>query len=214
MRARYPLHERIYVVLDNFSPHRRGEIRRWAKRNNVVFVWTPTNASWLNRIECQFTELKKFVFHNTYFRSHAERKSFTFFSPAILKEWPPISIDSEAIRRDAASAEVARLAENLRMELTLDYPYVLIGLDRIDYTKGIPERLLAVSRFIEKYPEYRERFVFLQLGFLSRMHIQRYKDLNDEINDLVEQINWKHSTDSWQPILFMRMREHLAENNI
>jgi len=72
LRARYPMQERIYVVLDNFSPHRRREIRRWAKRNNMVFVWTPTNASWLNRIECQFTELKKFVFHNTYFQSHQE----------------------------------------------------------------------------------------------------------------------------------------------
>lgn len=72
LRARYPVKERIYVVLDNFSPHRRGEVRRWAKHNNIVFVWTPTNASWLNKIECQFTELKRFVFHNSNYKSHQE----------------------------------------------------------------------------------------------------------------------------------------------
>jgi len=68
----YPVKERIYVILDNFSPHRRAEVRRWARKNNIIFVWTPTNASWLNKIECQFTELKRFVFHNSNYKSHAE----------------------------------------------------------------------------------------------------------------------------------------------
>jgi len=72
LRRRYPGDERIYLVLDNFSPHKRKEIRVWARMNNVRLVWTPTNASWLNRIECQFTELKKFVFDNTNYHSHRE----------------------------------------------------------------------------------------------------------------------------------------------
>ncbi|MBI2486815.1 MAG: transposase [Deltaproteobacteria bacterium] len=70
MRRRYPIEERIYLVLDNFSPHKRKEIRRWIRQNNVTLVWTPTNASWLNRIECQFTEIKKFVFDNTNYQTH------------------------------------------------------------------------------------------------------------------------------------------------
>ncbi|MBI4455108.1 MAG: trehalose-6-phosphate synthase [Acidobacteria bacterium] len=116
----------------------------------------------------------------------------------------PISVDFEAISRDAAAPEVASLEDSFRAEFSLNFEHVLIGLDRIDYTKGILERLQAVSRFIEKHPEYRERFVFVQVGSLSRMHIRRYKDLNDEINDLVEQINWRHSTASWTPITFVR----------
>ena len=72
LRAMYPVKERIYIILDNFSPHRRAEVRRWARKNNIIFVWTPTNASWLNKIECQFTELKRFVFHNSNHKSHAE----------------------------------------------------------------------------------------------------------------------------------------------
>jgi len=50
MRAMYPSDERIYLVLDNFSPHKRAEIKLWARSNKVSLVWTATNASWLNRI--------------------------------------------------------------------------------------------------------------------------------------------------------------------
>lgn len=78
VRTRYPLRERLYVVMDNFSPHRRAEIRRWARRSNVILVWTPTNASWLNRIECQFTELKAAVFHNSFYTEHNDVKRNTY----------------------------------------------------------------------------------------------------------------------------------------
>lgn len=78
VRRRYPLEEKLYIILDNFSPHKRKEIRRWARHVNVKFVWTPTNASWLNRIECQFTELKKFVFTNTNYNLHEQVKDATY----------------------------------------------------------------------------------------------------------------------------------------
>jgi transposase len=78
LRRRYPPDEIIYLVLDNFSPHKRKEVLRWAKLNKVKLVWTPTNASWLNRIECQFTEFRKFVFHNTYYKTHSAVKKAAF----------------------------------------------------------------------------------------------------------------------------------------
>ena len=49
----------IWIVLDNLSAHRTDEVMRWAGKNNARFRFTPTNASWLNRIECEFTSLKK-----------------------------------------------------------------------------------------------------------------------------------------------------------
>lgn len=78
IRKKYPVKQRLYFVMDNFSPHKRPEIKAWAKHSNVVIQFTPTNASWLNRIECQFTEMKKFVFDNTYFQSHKEVKKATY----------------------------------------------------------------------------------------------------------------------------------------
>ena len=120
----------------------------------------------------------------------------------------PISVDFAGISEISDSDDVLKAKGALIEELGLCGLKVLLGLDRIDYTKGIPERLLAIDRLLEKHPELKEKMVFLQMGEISRIHIPKYKALNDEINALVEQINWKHSTDSWKPILLMR--RHLS----
>jgi len=78
IRKQYPKDEKLYLVMDNFSPHKKNEIEKWSKQSNVKIEFTPTNASWLNRIECQFTEMKKFVFGNTDYRSHKEVKEATY----------------------------------------------------------------------------------------------------------------------------------------
>jgi alpha,alpha-trehalose-phosphate synthase [UDP-forming] len=117
----------------------------------------------------------------------------------------PISVDFQKISRDVDSAAIKERAARFKEELSLgDNLKIILGLDRIDYTKGITERLRALGRLLEKYPQYKERFVFIQMGALSRVHISQYRDLNDEINDLVEKINWQHSTDNWSPIIFIR----------
>lgn len=72
MRRRYPPDQRIHLIRDNFSPHATKEVRRWCTRNNIHMVWTPTNASWLNPIEYQFTPAKEFVIANTVYTSHEE----------------------------------------------------------------------------------------------------------------------------------------------
>ncbi|MCM8783213.1 MAG: trehalose-6-phosphate synthase [Candidatus Omnitrophica bacterium] len=120
----------------------------------------------------------------------------------------PISVDFLDIARKADFQEVQELIGQLREEFSLNYEFVCLGLDRIDYTKGIPERLQAVGRFLDKYPQYRERFVFIQMGEISRLHIPQYKLLNDELNALVEKINWKYATEYWSPIVLVR--RHLS----
>jgi len=64
--------EKLYVILDNFSPHIKEDVTTWCKENNVEFIFTPTNASWLNRIECHFTALKKFAIKNSNYNNHKE----------------------------------------------------------------------------------------------------------------------------------------------
>ncbi|MDD5084823.1 MAG: trehalose-6-phosphate synthase [Candidatus Omnitrophica bacterium] len=120
----------------------------------------------------------------------------------------PISVDFEGIDKMSASPNVAKAKNSLVEEFGLSGTKVLLGLDRIDYTKGIPERLLAIDRLLEKHPELKEKIVFLQMGEISRLHIPKYKVLNDELNALVEEINWKHSTDSWKPVILVR--RHLS----
>lgn len=123
----------------------------------------------------------------------------------------PISIDYENVRETAASPAMAEAEKALADEFNLAGKQVILGLDRIDYTKGIPERLLAMDRLLEKHPELKEKIIFLQMGELSRMHVTRYKQLNDEINALVEQINWKHSTDEWRPVTLVRRHLNFPE---
>jgi len=72
IRAKFALSIRLYIVLDNWAAHKRKEIRIWARTANVRFVFTPTYASWLNRIEALFAGLKYFVFGNSDYVNHSE----------------------------------------------------------------------------------------------------------------------------------------------
>jgi trehalose-6-phosphate synthase len=113
----------------------------------------------------------------------------------------PISVD------DCMGRTEPRLESTVKeivREYDLEGKIVAVGVDRIDYTKGIVERILAVDRFLEKYPYYKNRFEFIQLGAPSRVHIKRYHDLGGEIDELVEKINWKHSDGTWKPILYLK----------
>lgn len=71
MRKRYPPEQRIHLILDNLSAHGTPKVRRWCWENNIHLIWTPTNASWLNPIECQFTPVKEFVIRNSNYADHS-----------------------------------------------------------------------------------------------------------------------------------------------
>ncbi len=74
VRRRYPGNQVLHIVLDNYGPHLKTEVREWAAAHDIRFYFTPTQASWLNRIECRFTALKKFALENSDFRTHGEQQ--------------------------------------------------------------------------------------------------------------------------------------------
>jgi len=117
----------------------------------------------------------------------------------------PISIDFEDISRRAGSPETKRLAASIRRKYRLPENCILgLGADRIDYTKGIPERLDAIALLLERYPQYRSRLVFFQAGVPSRTQIQEYCRLAEEVEERVRAINQKYGRGAWQPIVFAR----------
>jgi transposase len=75
VRSRYPRSQTLHMVMDNYSPHITAAILAWAKSHNVRVYLTPTNGSWLNRIESQFTALKKFALQPSDYRSHEEQQA-------------------------------------------------------------------------------------------------------------------------------------------
>jgi len=120
----------------------------------------------------------------------------------------PISVDFKepaalAFDHHAASAERSTLIKQLGVEAD----YLGIGVDRLDYTKGIPERFRGVERFLEKYPSYQGRFSFIQIGAPSRTHIERYQRLIEEVEAEAERINHRFASKRWRPIVFLK-RHH------
>jgi len=89
-------------------------------------------------------------------------------------------------------------------------PFMGVGVDRVDYTKGILERFLGIERFLDKYPDYRTRFTFVQIGAPSRSEIRRYHDLMEEVEQEAERINRRFQTGEWRPIVFLA-RHHSRE---
>ncbi len=123
----------------------------------------------------------------------------------------PISINAR-IDDGSFKLDPIREVEKLKKEFELKNEIVAVGVDRIDYTKGIVERILAIDRFLDKYPEYKTKFVFIQLAAPSRTHIKRYHDLIGEIDELVEKINWKHIDGNWKPIIYLK--KHFSQDDI
>jgi len=120
----------------------------------------------------------------------------------------PISVDfadETSIEEDQVGDTVDRAA--LLKPLSSDAAFIGVGVDRVDYTKGILERFAAIERFLERYPKYQGQFTFVQIGAPSRTHIKRYHDLFNEIEAEAERINWRFQTDSWKPIVLLK-RHH------
>jgi trehalose 6-phosphate synthase len=133
-----------------------------------------------------------------------ERLDITRGGKATVVRPFPIGIDHDGHAAAAKSPAVQEAMDRWRQQLRLNGGFVGIGIDRIDYTKGIPERLRALDRLLETHSEYRQRMVFVQIGVPSRIHIRQYQELDVEVQGLVESINWKWSTESWRPIVLLK----------
>ncbi|MBA7708194.1 Trehalose-6-phosphate synthase [subsurface metagenome] len=115
----------------------------------------------------------------------------------------PISVDFDSLSQEASTEAVKQEMDALCRELDLEGKYVGIGMDRIDYTKGIPQRLQALDKFLEDNPGYRGKVVFIQAGMPSRTQIESYKNLMDRTDNLANSINEKYGTDSWKPLIML-----------
>jgi len=110
----------------------------------------------------------------------------------------PIGIDFESFQKGAASKEVARRARALRAAFP-DCQFAL-GLDRLDYSKGIPERLRALRDALQRHQELRGRLVLIQIVIPSRVEIPKYHEFKEQIDRLVGDINGRFSTKTWVPV--------------
>ena len=119
-------------------------------------------------------------------------------------EWPVRWVDTS----DSPEECRARIWRDLGLK-----PNALlgVGVDRLDYTKGVEERLLTVEKLLERHPEYRGRFSFAQLAAPSRTKIDRYRELNQAVEQLAARINERFGEDGYQPIILLRSHHEPPE---
>jgi hypothetical protein len=122
--------------------------------------------------------------------------------PTLVRQFP-ISVDFEGISLESQSPEVAAEAESLIEKMGLEGKIIGLGIDRIDYTKGIPHRIRAFGRFLEKYPQYIGKVVFIQAGVMSRTDIGAYQLLAEQVDEELEKVNSRFGTGDWAPIMYL-----------
>jgi trehalose 6-phosphate synthase len=113
----------------------------------------------------------------------------------------PISIDFRDFAEASAAPAITKRVEQICSQ-SPDMT-IAIGVDRLDYTKGIPERLRALRAFFRSYPQFHRKLTLIQVVVPSRENIQGYKDLLSEIEGLVSSINGEFSQTGWTPVQYM-----------
>ncbi len=113
----------------------------------------------------------------------------------------PIGIDPQEIRDMGQAPDAKQELESLREA----YPgrKIVVGVDRLDYTKGIPKKLLAFEEFLRQHPKWREKVVLIQVAAPSRTAVDEYKDLKRTVDELVGRINGRYGTPSSMPIVYV-----------
>lgn len=121
----------------------------------------------------------------------------------------PIGIDTARFEQLAADEGVQAEAERIRSEVFADL--LLLGVDRLDYTKGVPERLLAFERLLQERPEYRGRVTFFQISAPSRTRIESYQELKRSVDEIAGRINGTFTEGEWLPVRYLYRSHDQAE---
>ena len=117
--------------------------------------------------------------------------------PVIVDAFP-MGIDYDKYEQSAYSPET--LVQEVRYRTSIGEVKLMLSIDRLDYSKGIPQRLRAFEIFLEKYPEYKEKVSFLIVVVPSRDKVHKYKMLKERIDLLVGKINGQFGTLNWTPV--------------
>jgi trehalose 6-phosphate synthase/phosphatase len=113
----------------------------------------------------------------------------------------PIGIDFRLFNEIANSQRTLNVIERLKRRYGLSGKKVGLGVDRLDYTKGIPEKLRALDVFFERYPEYIGKFVLIQVLAPSRSKIDAYRNLSEKVLQKIEELNIRLGREDWKPVI-------------
>lgn len=115
----------------------------------------------------------------------------------------PISIDYASLAGLARSPATGRRVRRLRAAFGLSGQAVGVGVDRLDYTKGILQRLRALDIFFSRYPHQRGRLSFIQVAVPNRTGLPDYRNLQREVEETVRALNARHGAPGWKPVRYI-----------
>jgi len=149
-------------------------------------------------------------------RIEHEHSSVTYRGKETLVESYPISIAWPTPEDSAGWPDVPQCRERVRTRLRLPTDRLIaVGVDRFDYTKGIVERINAVERLLEKYPQWVGRFSLVQVAAPTRSSLEEYRGFQERIERLVERINRRFGQRGYVPVLLLaEHHEHDAVNEL
>jgi trehalose 6-phosphate synthase len=119
----------------------------------------------------------------------------------VLTEVYPIGVDVETIQREAVDSLGSDVLK--RMLAGLLGRKLMIGVDRLDYSKGLVERFKAYERFLETHPENQNRVTFMQIAPLSRSDVRAYADIRRELEQTTGRTNGRFADTDWTPIRYL-----------
>jgi trehalose 6-phosphate synthase len=151
-------------------------------------------------------------FLNTVDRVLEARVDWEHFAVRRKSHWSsvlpfPISVDFLETEGPGSVSDAGEERSALLSELGIEATLLGVGVDRLDYTKGIIERFLAIESFLERHPRYQGKFTFIQIGAPTRSHIQRYADFQREAETEAARINERFRRGRWRPIVLLN-RQH------
>jgi trehalose 6-phosphate synthase/phosphatase len=121
-------------------------------------------------------------------------------SRSVMVDAFPMGIDYDRYAQTAASDQVAEIVETFREALR--HRKIILSIDRLDYSKGIPQRLRAWELFLKQHPEFHEQVTLIMIVVPSRDQVEEYKALKVEVDELVGRINGLYRTLSWAPVQY------------
>ena len=122
---------------------------------------------------------------------------------SVAFEGPLREVNSGALEQAVEEKEIAFARTELLREFGVKAESLVLGVDRLDYTKGIVERLLAIEQLLETHPWHRERMTMVQIAAPSRTRIASYAELGRQVEQTVERINIRFETARWKPIVLI-----------
>jgi trehalose 6-phosphate synthase/phosphatase len=173
-------------------PHNREMIEAFLSYNHIGFQTAIDRRNFVSSLKWLLPDTSHSATRRqTYIQHNGRETKIGYY---------PISIDFDDFNNGGKSREAEEAAWYLRENIKVGT--LALGLDRLDYTKGIPERFQGFERLLEKYPDTVAKISLLQIVVPSRLNVSEYQRLKDELDYLVGRINSRFSIQGWVPIYY------------